>query len=115
MQVTKSPPAGLPSGSASASPTGTPSPSPSASGPRTTVVWYTFGSQPNQLPVETEFVNKYNATNTDHIYLQLSFPHEEGPNPPPFQSKIEAGEIDIFGPVDGQTLALRERLARPQR
>jgi len=123
MQVTKSPPAGLPSGSSSATPTGTPSPSPSASGPKTTVVWFIglgTGSQPNQLQVEEDFINRYNATNTDNIYLQGSIISPGGPPTDIFTPRIAAGEIDIVGPISiegragfrGDWLGLNDEIAK---
>jgi hypothetical protein len=123
MQVTKSPPAGLPSGSASATPTGTPAPTPSASGPRTTVVWFIglgTGSQPDQLRVEEDFINRYNATNTDNIYLQGSIIPAGGPPTDTFTPRIAAGEIDIVGPIGiegragfrGDWLGLNDEIAK---
>jgi multiple sugar transport system substrate-binding protein len=100
LQVTKSPPSGLSSGSASPTPTRTPAPTPSASVAKTTVVWLIglgAGSQPNQLSVEVDFVNNYNATNKDGIDLQLDIP----PIAPAADYTIadELAGTDIVGPV----------------
>jgi multiple sugar transport system substrate-binding protein len=100
LQVTKSPP--VPSASPSAVPTLTPVASASGTAGKTTVVWFIglgAGTQPNQLQAETDFVNHYNAVNTDNLDLQLEIIHEQGPNPPPFESRLAADEMDIIGPV----------------
>ncbi len=110
MQVTKTPPAGLPSGSASASPTGTPAHSATASTPKTTLVWFVGagpGGSPDQVQVETDFVNRYNHTNTDNISLQLALVSN---GPVSLQEQIDTGKgPDIIGPVGiegrGVTLA----------
>ncbi|HEY5487964.1 MAG TPA: hypothetical protein VIK06_09965 [Candidatus Limnocylindrales bacterium] len=100
MQAKKSPPAGLPFGSASATPTGTPAPTPSASVAKTTVVWFIglgAGSQPNQLKVETDFVNRYNATNHDGIDLQMQIISNGSGT---LKEQIDSGKgPDLFGPV----------------
>jgi multiple sugar transport system substrate-binding protein len=109
MQVTKSPPAGLPSGSASATPTLTPAPSASASASvgKTTVVWFIglgAGSQPNQLQAQTEFVNRYNATNKDNIQIEVQSRLPSCSNCT-LSDYLATGPVDILGPVGIQARA----------
>jgi multiple sugar transport system substrate-binding protein len=123
MQVTKSPPAGLPSGSGSATPTGTPAPSATASRPKTRVVWFIgigAGSQPNQLQVEQAFADKYNATNTDNISLQLTVISAGAADDTIAKELARNGGSDIVGPIGiqaraglpGYFLALDDLIAR---
>jgi multiple sugar transport system substrate-binding protein len=77
---------------------------PSASAPagKTKIVWYIglgSGSQPNQLQAETDFVNKYNDSNTDNIFLQVSIiPNANATDT--LKTQIAAGKgPDIVGPV----------------
>jgi multiple sugar transport system substrate-binding protein len=123
IQVTKSSPAGLPSGSVSAAPTLTPAPPASASVAKTTVVWFIglgAGSQPNQLSAEADFVNHYNATNKDNIDLVLQIMC--GCNATEtLTGDMEAGKgPDILGPVgiqgradySGYWLGLNDEIAK---
>jgi multiple sugar transport system substrate-binding protein len=110
IQAQKSPPAGLPSGSASSTPTETPPPtaSASASGPKTRVVWFIglgAGSQPNQLQAETDFRARYNATNTDNISLELSIISGGAADDTPDKELARNGGADIVGPIGIQTRA----------
>jgi multiple sugar transport system substrate-binding protein len=88
-------------GAASASATSTVSQSVAPSG-ATKVVWFIglgAGSQPNQLQAETDFVNNYNNTNTDNIFLQPSIiPNSNATDT--LKTEIAAGKgPDIVGPV----------------
>jgi ABC-type glycerol-3-phosphate transport system substrate-binding protein len=111
IQVTKSPPAGLPSGSVSAAPTPTidglqfPYPGTSVPAGKTAVVWFVglgSGMQPDQLQAETDFVNRYNATNTDRIFLQLDILPAASAD-----TTIDdlLASTDILGPIGIQTRA----------
>ena len=69
---------------------------------KTKIVWFIglgSGSQPNQLQAETDFVNKYNDTNTDNIFLQVSIvPNSNATDT--LKTQIAAGKgPDIVGPV----------------
>ena len=86
------------SGSATAIPVQTQSAPPSA----TKVVWFIglgAGSQPAQLQAETDFVNNYNNTNKDNIFLQVSIiPNTNATDT--LKTQIAAGKgPDIVGPV----------------
>ena len=77
---------------------------PSASVPanKTKIVWFIglgSGSQPNQLQAETDFVNKYNDSNTDNIFLQVSIvPNSNATDT--LKTQIAAGKgPDLVGPV----------------
>jgi len=68
----------------------------------TKVVWFIglgAGSQPNQLQAETDFVNNYNNSNKDNIFLQLSIiPNLNATDV--LKTQIAAGKgPDIVGPV----------------
>ena len=87
-----------------ASATGTSiTPSQSAAPPNATkVVWFIglgAGSQPNQLQAETDFVNNYNNTNKDNIFLQVSIiPNTNATDQ--LKTQLAAGKgPDIVGPV----------------
>jgi ABC-type glycerol-3-phosphate transport system substrate-binding protein len=102
MQVTKTPPAGLPSGTASATQTGTPSHSATASTPKTTVVWLIglgTGLTADQLKAESDFVNRYNDTNTDNIFLKETLPQGGDSASSTLTERFAAGQFDIVGPV----------------
>jgi multiple sugar transport system substrate-binding protein len=105
IQAQKSPPAGLPSGSASSTPTKTPS----ASVARTPVVWFTglgAGSQPDQQQAETDFVNNYNLRNKDGIILQLQVLGPGGNATDTWHTPFDSGKgPDIIGPVGIQVRA----------
>ena len=123
IQAQKSPSAGLPSGSASSTPTGTTAPTPSASVGKTPVVWFIglgAGSQPDQLKVEVDFVNRYNATNHDGVDLQIFIIPNGGET---LTERIESGKgPDLFGPVGIQgraglekyVLGLNDEIAKNQ-
>ncbi len=86
------------SGSATPMTSSNVTPPPSA----TKVVWYIglgAGSQPNQLQAETDFVNNYNNTNKDNIFLQVSIiPNANATDT--LKTQIAAGKgPDIVGPV----------------
>jgi multiple sugar transport system substrate-binding protein len=79
----------------------TPSQSAAPAG-KTKVVWFIglgAGSQPVQLQAETDFVNKYNDSNTDNIFLQVSIiPNTNAIDV--LKTQIAAGKgPDIVGPV----------------
>jgi multiple sugar transport system substrate-binding protein len=106
IQARKNPPAVLPSGSASATSTGTPTPTASATVARTEVVWNTAfdtGSQPNQLQAETDFVNNYNATNTDNIHLALRWSLPDCADCSFDTFLAGGGASDIIGPIGIQS------------
>jgi len=68
----------------------------------TKVVWFIglgAGSQPAQLQAETDFVNNYNNTNKDNIFLQVSIiPNTNATDT--LKTQIAAGKgPDIVGPV----------------
>ena len=75
---------------------------------KTTVVWFIglgAGSQPGQLQAETDFVNKYNATNTDNITIEMNI-IPNGNATDTLWTQIDAGKgPDIIGPVGIQGLA----------
>jgi multiple sugar transport system substrate-binding protein len=75
---------------------------PAAPPTATKVVWFIglgAGSQPNQLQAETDFVNNYNNTNKDNIFLQPSIiPNANATDT--LKTQIAAGKgPDIVGPV----------------
>jgi multiple sugar transport system substrate-binding protein len=73
-QANHSPAPSLATASAAPSQTGTPTASATPSPGKTRVVWFIglgAGMQPNQLNAEEDFRNRYNATNTDNIDLEL--------------------------------------------
>jgi multiple sugar transport system substrate-binding protein len=108
MQVTKSPPSGLPSGSARTTPNLTPAATASASVPKTTVVWYVglgAGSQSDQEHAEEDFVNNYNATNKDNVNLQLELLHGYNATDT-WRTSFDSGKgPDVIGPVGIQVRA----------
>jgi multiple sugar transport system substrate-binding protein len=106
IQARKSPPAGLPSGSANANLTKTPSAS--ASTGKTRVVWFIglgAGSQPDQLQAETDFRAKYNATNTDNISLELTIISAGTADDTIDKELARDGGSDIVGPIGIQARA----------
>jgi multiple sugar transport system substrate-binding protein len=76
---------------------------------KTTVVWYVglgAGSQPDQVQAEENFVNNYNATNTDNIILQLEELNPGGNATDTWRTPFDAGGgPDIIGPVGIQVRA----------
>ena len=82
--------------------TGTPAASVSVKPGNTKVVWFIglgTGSQPNQLQVETDFINNYNDTNKDHITIVPSIiPNANAIDV--LKTQMAAGKgPDIVGPV----------------
>ena len=93
-------PASAPASSSSASALVTPQASTPAN--KTKVVWFIglgAGSQPNQLQAETDFVNNYNDTNKDNIFLAVSIiPNANATDT--LKTQIAAGKgPDVVGPV----------------
>ncbi len=97
-----------PSPSPSATPSEAAVATPLTSPSKTTVVWFIglgAGSQPAQLQAESDFVNKYNATNPDNITIEMSI-IPAGNATDTLQTQIDAGNgPDILGPVGIQGLA----------
>ena len=112
MRVTKSAPTGLPSASlptVAATPTSTPTfdglqfPYPGTSVPagKTKVAWLDL--RVHDGSAETAFVDKFNASNRDNIFLQLSIISNSGHT----DDDIAAGAFDIVGPIGTDGLSTR--------
>jgi ABC-type glycerol-3-phosphate transport system substrate-binding protein len=97
-----------PTTNASVAPTATmyglqfPYPAASASAGKTTVDWMVgldSGSQPGQLQAEIEFVDRYNATNADDVFLRV-YPIPNMNATDTIDTFLDSDQApDIFGPI----------------
>ena len=69
---------------------------------KTKVVWFIglgAGEAPNQLETEMAFIDKYNATNKDNIFLQPRLLGSGGNSTNTLTDDLTAGSFDVVGPL----------------